>query len=245
MATRYQNIADALRRRIASEEWPPGARLPSETQLASQHRVSGPTLRSALDVLETEGLIEKRHGIGNFVRVPLQRITYSCGEISADGQAAANTALRFSVSSSVVEAERDLSSLLGVPLGAPLTEYTYVSRLDRTPYSLARVYLPSFVAPLNVPAAGRSPWGDDFGDRFAEAGLRLSSVAERFGARHATAKEAEILHISIRTSVLTVERTSVDETGRVIAAALLVLPGDRAEAVLTTRAKREEAEWSR
>ncbi|MBQ0983340.1 GntR family transcriptional regulator [Streptomyces sp. F63] len=45
MATRYQNIADALRSRIVSEEWPPGTRLPAEAELASQHSVSGPTLR--------------------------------------------------------------------------------------------------------------------------------------------------------------------------------------------------------
>ncbi|WP_327190025.1 GntR family transcriptional regulator [Streptomyces xinghaiensis] len=244
MATRYQNIAEALRSRIVSEEWPPGTRLPAETEPASQHNVSGPTLRSALDVLETEGLIEKRHGVGNFVRVPLHRITYPCGQTAADAQAAAGTALRISVSSRVTEAERDLASLLGVPLGVPLTEHTYVSRMDRTPYSLARVYLPSSVAPLNAPVAGRSPWGDDFGRRFAEAGRPLCSVAERFRARHANAQEAEILHISIRTAVLTVERTSVDETGRVLVAALLVLPGDRAEAVLTTRAQREEVEWT-
>ena len=243
MAVRYQRIADDLRRRIASGEWEPGKRLPTEAELTVAYEVGTPTLRRALDVLDAEGLIEKRHGVGNFVREPMKRITYVGGRLSADhAGAASDTGLRISVNSSPVEADRDLASLLRVPVGTPLAEYVYVSRLDGSPYSLARVYLPAFVPPLKALSTGHFPWGEDLGDQFAAAGLRLASVVERFVARHPTAEEAETLRISGKTSVLAVERTSIDDTGRVIAGALLVLPGDRTEAMFTTHAPSEELE---
>ena len=48
-------------------EYPPGSRLPSERQLAEQLDVSRPTVREALRILEEEGQITRRVGIGTFV----------------------------------------------------------------------------------------------------------------------------------------------------------------------------------
>ena len=66
--SRYGALASALRQRILAGEWPPGHALPAETTLASEHGVALGTLRRALDVLDDQGLIERRHGRGTFVR---------------------------------------------------------------------------------------------------------------------------------------------------------------------------------
>lgn len=60
-------VAQALREQIAGGTLRPGQRLPSEPELASAYRVSRNTLRDALGVLVTEGLIVRRHGRGTFV----------------------------------------------------------------------------------------------------------------------------------------------------------------------------------
>lgn len=67
-APKYLRLADEVRRRIRSGEYAVGDRLPTETALVDQFRVSPPTVRQALGVLRAEGLIETRHGIGTFVR---------------------------------------------------------------------------------------------------------------------------------------------------------------------------------
>ena len=79
-APKYQRIADVLRRQIKAGEYKPGDRLPSETTLMERFRdqfgtLSLPTLRQAIAVLRTEGLIESQQGIGTFVKTdqPLQR----------------------------------------------------------------------------------------------------------------------------------------------------------------------------
>jgi GntR family transcriptional regulator len=70
MAKAYERIADDLRRRIRAGELRPGDRLPAETAMVEEYGKSLPTLRQALGLLASEGLIEKQHGRGNFVRIP-------------------------------------------------------------------------------------------------------------------------------------------------------------------------------
>ncbi len=63
----YRQIAGQLSTLIASGEFPPGARLPSERELAVQLGVSRPSVREALIALEVEGKVEVRVGAGIFV----------------------------------------------------------------------------------------------------------------------------------------------------------------------------------
>ncbi|MBL8386553.1 MAG: FadR family transcriptional regulator [Burkholderiales bacterium] len=64
----YRQIAEQLRAMIVSGEYPPGARLPPERDLARQMGVSRPSVREALIALEVEGYIDIRIGSGIYVR---------------------------------------------------------------------------------------------------------------------------------------------------------------------------------
>jgi DNA-binding FadR family transcriptional regulator len=66
----YRQIADQIRALIRSREFPPGARLPPERDLARQLGVSRPSVREALIALEVEGLVEVRIGSGIYVLGP-------------------------------------------------------------------------------------------------------------------------------------------------------------------------------
>jgi GntR family transcriptional regulator len=65
----------AIVEKINRGELSPGDRLSSETELARQLNVSRNSVREALQALERDGLIEKRHGVGTFVTesLPLLR----------------------------------------------------------------------------------------------------------------------------------------------------------------------------
>ena len=63
----YRQIADQIRGLIKSGEFPAGARLPPERDLARQLGVSRPSVREALIALEVEGLVEVRIGSGIYV----------------------------------------------------------------------------------------------------------------------------------------------------------------------------------
>lgn len=63
-------IINRLLKMVRSNELKPGARLPSEPALATMLGVSRPSLREALTVLETLGVVEVRRGVGAFVKDP-------------------------------------------------------------------------------------------------------------------------------------------------------------------------------
>jgi GntR family transcriptional regulator len=70
----YIEIANEIKRRIVVGIYPSGAQLPSEPELANEFGVSRGTLREALGILEKEGKISRKHGIGSFVETPAKVI---------------------------------------------------------------------------------------------------------------------------------------------------------------------------
>lgn len=234
MATQTQFIVDELRRLIVSGELPTGEQLPSETELAARFMVSKPTLRSALEVLQTEGLVEKFHGRGNFVRHPRERVSYNSERQMPDQPTECHSALDITLSTRETRASGPLLSLLNVEPGTPLTEYVIVSHRGKAPQSLAHVYVPCDVASFNAPATAHSPWGDDIRTLLAQAGVHVVTTAERVTARLPSPEEARMLRIPTRSPVLALERASSDAEGRVVEGALLVLPGDRTEVAFST-----------
>lgn len=63
----YRQIADDLRRKIASGELGHGMRLPTEDQLMASYHASRNTVRGAIKELTTRGLVYTLHGKGTFV----------------------------------------------------------------------------------------------------------------------------------------------------------------------------------
>lgn len=64
----FRQIADDLRARIVSGEYPPGSSLPVEATLVYTYDAGRLTVRAALDELEAEGRITRRRGRAALVR---------------------------------------------------------------------------------------------------------------------------------------------------------------------------------
>ncbi|CAL9513935.1 GntR family transcriptional regulator [Streptomyces sp. enrichment culture] len=230
--SRRDAIADELRERIVTGRLKPGERLPSEAHLASQYRVSTPTLRNALAVLQAEGLIEKTHGKGNFIRRPLHRLTYVGGRRTPDAHSMDLAPLSVTVHTTRVRARGHLAALLKTPTGSPLTEILCLGHEDERPHSLARIYIPCDLAPASM-LCEPLPY-EAVVTRLTELRPPPAEVREEISVRLPTPEEASTLRISSALAVLAVTRQTADAAGRVVEAALLVLPGDRADAVFTT-----------
>ncbi|MCZ1010206.1 GntR family transcriptional regulator [Streptomyces lydicus] len=236
--SRRHVIADDIRTKISTGRIKTGERLPSEAQLASRYAVSTPTLRSALAVLQSEGLVEKIHGKGNFVRYPRRRITYVGGACTLRTEPRPESALRVSIRTTNLQANGQLIGLLGVSASSPLTEFLCLSHEGKSPHSLARIYVPRDLSPADVPA--ESHCCKSVEAKLAELRPPLAEVRERVCARPPTPQEAATLRISSALAVLAITRVATDHTGRVVEAALLVLPGDRTEAFFITHRMTDE-----
>lgn len=64
---KYNHLISTLRQKIFTGEFPCGSQLPPERKLAEMFNVSRITLRTALNELKNDGLIEQRAGVGTYV----------------------------------------------------------------------------------------------------------------------------------------------------------------------------------
>jgi GntR family transcriptional regulator len=65
---KYAVVVNAIQQRIEDGTYPPGAAIPSETQLINEFQTSRPTIVRALGILQQDGWIESQQGKGRFVK---------------------------------------------------------------------------------------------------------------------------------------------------------------------------------
>jgi GntR family transcriptional regulator len=141
---RYLQIADALRERIRRGDLPAGARLATQRALARHFDVTLMTLRQALEMLEREHLIERRHGLGTFVAAPtvdydILQLRRLAGDLSAQGE---NVATRV-LGTRFAPADRRAVAALRLRPRARVLELERLRLVDGRPMSLQRSLLPA------------------------------------------------------------------------------------------------------
>jgi GntR family transcriptional regulator len=81
----FRQLADLLRDRIMSGDLAPGASLPSELRLAQEYGLSRTTVRQAIALLRSEGLVIVEPPRGTFVRTiePTETVTLLKGDTAS------------------------------------------------------------------------------------------------------------------------------------------------------------------
>ncbi|MER7396925.1 GntR family transcriptional regulator [Streptomyces sp. NPDC000151] len=257
MAKKYERIADALRQSIRAGQLKPGDRLPAETTLAEQYKTSVPTMRDALGELLAEGLIDKRHGVGNFIREPRPRVERSNqrhqweknrarlleSERLKTGSTEHDTGLTvsdlaFKATYREVKADEDLAAVFSVPVETRLLEREYRTfpREGDAPLSLVCSHLLYDAVSSNPDLLDDSnePWPGGTQNQLLTVGIELDRIVERITARPPTAEEAEELGLQKGVSVFVLRKISIDTEDRVVEVSDVILPGDVTELVFTT-----------
>jgi GntR family transcriptional regulator len=63
----YREVKEKLIQALAAGEWPPGAKIPVEAELARRYGIGISTVRAAVSELEAAGILSRRQGKGTFV----------------------------------------------------------------------------------------------------------------------------------------------------------------------------------
>jgi len=128
-----------LRQAITGGMFRPGSQLPTEAELCEMLGVSRTVVREALRVLEDDGLVARRHGVGTFVRNHpiLKNLNFNFGITEMIESAG----LKPGTSHLAVQkeaADEEKAEQLHVPLGTPLITFERVRTADERPvvYSL-------------------------------------------------------------------------------------------------------------
>lgn len=212
--SRYAALAAALRHRIVAGDWPPGTPLPAETSLAAEHGVALGTLRRGLELLAEQGLIERRHGKGTFVRGGLAGATmlrfFRFG--SGDGEVPQSRIL----SRAPVVAPAEVARRLGIPSGDPVLRLHRLRSLAGQPCLLEEIWLqlPMFAALLESPVAD---WGALLYPLFLErCGVAVARATDDIGFATLGAAQARHLELPAGHPGVTVTRQAFDLAGRCV-----------------------------
>ncbi|MBI5354682.1 MAG: GntR family transcriptional regulator [Chloroflexi bacterium] len=131
---------------------PAGQRLVSEPELAKQLGVSRATLREAMRMFETQGLIRRRQGSGTFVVGKVQALESGLEVLESLETMAKRLDLEITVSDLQVEqtsADETLSAGLNVAIGAQLSRVRRVIRADGRPVAYLVDILPEDILRIN------------------------------------------------------------------------------------------------
>ena len=223
---RYQEIAEDLRVRIQDGELAPGARLDTQRQLAKRFDVTLMTLRQALEVLERERLIERRHGLGTFVAAPsvdydILQLRRFAADLSAQGEDVTTRLL----GSEFVTGERGVTMGLGLPRGARVLAIERLRLVDGRPLSLQRSFLPARLGDRIVLAdLALTPLAQILSFKLGITVTRADEVvsAVRLGRRAARELAARPGAAAFQS-----ERVSFDDGGAPVVFDRVFIPGDR------------------
>ncbi len=128
-----------LRQAIIGGTFRPGSQLPTEAELCEMLGVSRTVVREALRVLEDDGLVARRHGVGTFVRNNpiLKNLNFNFG-ITEMIESAGLKSGTSHLSLKTEAADEEKAEQLRVPVGTPLITVERVRTANGRPvvYSL-------------------------------------------------------------------------------------------------------------
>src|SRR6266511_3332480 len=123
-----------LRQAIVGGTFRPGSQLPTEAELCEMLGVSRTVVREALRILEDDGLVARRHGVGTFVRNHpiLKNLNFNFGiteMIESAGLKSGTSHLALQKET----ADKEKAEQLRVELGTPLITVERVRTADGRP----------------------------------------------------------------------------------------------------------------
>lgn len=219
----YTQLANALRGRIEAGEWPLGTKLPSIETLASEFGVAAATLRQAIEVLEEEGLIRRRHGRGTFVESePGERRWLP---LASDWDSLVRMIDPLKPKLLLVETAKRQPRILESE-GRPVPVYQHIKRVhyrDNKPFCVIDIYLAASIY-LKNPARFRKEVVVPILARMAD--VKIAKASQTLAIDGASPETAKYLELPIGAPVAKVRRSIADADGWCIYAADVVYRGD-------------------
>lgn len=206
---RYQRLRDEIVSRIAEGQWQPGDAIPTEQELATTFSMAVGTVRKAVDLLVTEGMLERHQGRGTFVRRPsfdgsLFRF-FRFQSRSGERRIPQSQILK----RSVVEASATVAATLQIKPGDSVIQMGRLRLIEGVPVLSEDIWLPyaRFAAFAKLPVA-------DIGNLLypvyeTVCKQVVASATETLTIEAAHAKHARLLKIEAGDPVVMIERLAL------------------------------------
>lgn len=211
----WRQITRALEDEIAGGTLAPGARLPTEAQMAARFAVNRHTVRRALEELQRSGLIRVEQGRGSFVAEDVLDYAVSSRTRFSEWIRKHNK----EPSGKLLElreapADQTVATELGLRPGARTVMLERLGLADGRPVSISQHWFPSARFPGLLQALRD---GAGISEALASCGLLdYRRQTTRVSARLPTMQEATLLRMPRNRPVLITENINVDPQGVVM-----------------------------
>ncbi len=210
-----QQLHERLRKLISETE--SGGRLPSEPKLAKQLGVSRATLREAMRIFETQGVIHRRQGVGTFVVPPSQVIDTGLEVLESILTQAERKNLQikmglYSIGEHVATDKE--AEVLKIEPGSEVLQISWVMETPDRPVAYLIDVLPADV--LSIEEARQNFKGSVLDLLMGNPSLNLTTSRTELSAVAAPAKIAKSLGIQRGDVVLCFEATLFSAEGKVV-----------------------------
>jgi GntR family transcriptional regulator len=234
----YREIAEQLRHRIESGEFPSGAQMPTEQELQKQHSASRNTIRDAIKQLTTLGLVETRPGQGTFVvpkinpfvtpltGPPETAVDYTSGVLGEVGEATAS-----GIQVEIQEATDDVAGGLGLEPGTEVISRHRKRFINGVPWALETSFYPGEFADRGADKLRRARNIDEGTVSYLRNAIGVRQVGYRdwVTVRAPNATEAEFFKLAPdgRVAVYEMFRTAFDGNEQPMRLTVTIVRADR------------------
>jgi len=214
----YKRIAEALVKEIQSKRLNPGDAVPSERDLATEHKVSLMTARQALQQLASEGIVSRLPNVGSFVAPPKIQFNRLSGvlELSFKEEMLSHGYSPESrdISNTLTTSDGEVSDRLALPLRSKLVRLQRLFMSSGEAFMVETSYMAAsrFAGILEERMELRSL----FQILANSYGVRISYADEEVDATSADAKTAGLLRIRTGAPILRIRQVLFEAGGPVV-----------------------------
>jgi GntR family transcriptional regulator, histidine utilization repressor len=227
VASLHDRILTEVRGRILSGEWPPGQRIPAESELTAQYRCSRMTVNKAMSILARAGLIERRRKAGSFVaRQRSQSAVLEIQDVKSEIEGVGHTYGYRLLARSVRKATRAEARDIGITPGTRVLALACLHTADDRPFCFEQRTINLDA----VPSAETGPFDRRAAGPWLIEHVPWTEARHTISARSADAALAPILDIEPGLACLVIERRTW-ANGRPITRVTLSYPGPLREVV--------------
>lgn len=223
----YYQLYEGIVNKIESGEYKENDKLPSERQLCEQYSISRSTVRQAMNELEKNGYINKKHGKGIFVsskafKQDLLEFYSFTEEMKKIGRKPSSDVIDFEI---IVCTEK-LSRKLSCPITNNIYKFTRIRLADNEPMMLETSYLPVSRFPnLTKEMLENNAMYDIFRSKY---NVTFSKAEECFKSVNTRKDEAKILGVNKNVPSMMIERYTY-EKDNIIEYTVGIARGDKFE----------------
>ncbi|WP_338087750.1 GntR family transcriptional regulator [Nocardioides lijunqiniae] len=220
--TKHAQLSDALAE-MAVKELGPEAAIPSERELMAAYGVSRATVRKAIDVLVSDGLLHRVHGKGTFVATPRLESRLHLASFSQDMRRRGLEPSTRLLSVEPDEPPSEVAQALALDPGASAWRVDRVRLADAEPIALEHGWYPRAL----LPGLDRHDLGGSLYELFADVfDAPIDAAEQTLWAETADAATARRLDAPVNTPLLVFRRVS-SSAGRPLEHVVSRYRGDR------------------